>query len=43
MTDGKTIDVYTLTNRNGIQVSITNYAGRVVCILDASPLKRSSW
>jgi aldose 1-epimerase len=33
MTDGQTIDLYTLTNHNGIKVSITNYGGRVVSIL----------
>jgi len=31
-TDGETIDVYTLTDGNGIQVSISNYGGRVVSI-----------
>ena len=33
MTDGQTIDVYTLTNRGGMQVEITNYGGRVVSIV----------
>jgi aldose 1-epimerase len=33
MTDGQTMDLYTLTNHNGMQVSITNYGGRVVSIL----------
>jgi aldose 1-epimerase len=33
MPDGQTIDPYTLTNRNGMQVGITNYGGRVVSIL----------
>src|SRR5713226_258797 len=33
MTDGQVIDLYTLTNHNGVQVGITNYGGRVVSIL----------
>ena len=32
MPDGKTIELYTLTNRRGMQVGITNYGGRVVSI-----------
>ncbi len=32
MKDGQTIDLYTLTNRNGMRVSITNYGGRVVSV-----------
>ncbi len=33
MADGETIDLFTLTNRNGMKVSITNYGARVVSIL----------
>jgi aldose 1-epimerase len=33
MKDGQTIDLYTLTNRNGMRVSITNYGGRVVSVV----------
>jgi aldose 1-epimerase len=33
MIDGRTVDLFTLTNRNGMQVSITNYGGRIVSIL----------
>jgi aldose 1-epimerase len=33
MTDGKTIDLYTLTNRNGMKATITTYGGRVVSLL----------
>ncbi|MGO9271729.1 MAG: aldose epimerase family protein [Terriglobia bacterium] len=32
MSDGQTIDLYTLTNKNGVQVGIINYGGRVVSI-----------
>ena len=32
MSDGQTIDLYTLTNKNGMQVGIINYGGRVVSI-----------
>jgi len=32
MSDGQTIDLYTLTNKNGVQVAIINYGGRVVSI-----------
>jgi len=32
MSDGQTIDFYTLTNKNGVQVGIINYGGRVVSI-----------
>src|SRR5215471_7015463 len=31
--DGKTADVYTLTNKNGMQVTITNYGGAVVSVM----------
>ncbi len=30
MPDGQGVDLYTLTNRHGMQVAITNYGGRVV-------------
>ena len=33
MPDGETIDLYTLTNRSGMQVAITNYGGRVVSLV----------
>jgi len=33
MSDGQTIELYTLTNKNGVQVGITNYGGRIVSIL----------
>src|SRR5439155_3913217 len=33
MKEGKDIDLYTLTNSGGMQVTITNYGGRVVSIL----------
>ena len=33
MPDGQFIDLYTLTNRNGLKVTITNYGGRVVSLL----------
>ncbi len=33
MPDGQVIDLYTLTNRNGMEVTITNYGGRVVSLL----------
>ena len=33
MPDGQAIDLYTLTNRNGMEVTITNYGGRVVSLL----------
>ncbi len=33
MANGQAIDLYTLTNRNGMEVGITNYGGRVVSIL----------
>jgi aldose 1-epimerase len=33
MANGQTTDLYTLTNRNGMEVGITNYGGRVVSIL----------
>jgi len=33
MPDGQTIDLYTLTNRSGMQVAITNYGGRVVSMV----------
>ncbi len=32
MSDGQTIELYTLTNKNGVQVGIINYGGRVVSI-----------
>jgi len=31
--EGQAVDLYALTNRNGIEVRITNYGGRVVSIL----------
>jgi len=31
--DGQAIDLYTLANRNGMKVTITNYGGRVVSLL----------
>ena len=33
MPDGQQIDLYTLTNRNGVEVAITNYGGKVVSLL----------
>ncbi len=33
MSDGQSVELYTLTNRNGMQVAITNYGGRVVKLL----------
>ena len=33
MADGQTIELYTLTNRHGLQVAITNYGGRVVKLI----------
>jgi aldose 1-epimerase len=33
MKDGQTVDLYTLTNRNGMEVSITPYGGRVVSLV----------
>ena len=30
--DGKTVKLYTLTNKNGVKVEITNYGGKVVSI-----------
>jgi aldose 1-epimerase len=32
MADGQTIDLYTLTNKNGMEASIINYGGRVVTL-----------
>jgi aldose 1-epimerase len=32
MSDAQTIDLYTLTNKNGMQVAIINYGGRVMSI-----------
>ncbi len=32
LADGTTVDIYTLRNRNGVQVEITNYGGAVVSI-----------
>lgn len=31
--DGQGVDLYTLTNRNGMEVAITNYGGRVASLL----------
>jgi aldose 1-epimerase len=33
MPDGRVVDLYTLTNRNGMEVAITNYGGIVVSLL----------
>jgi len=33
MADGQTTELYTLTNRKGMQVAITNYGGRVVKLI----------
>ncbi len=33
MPDGQSVELYTLTNRNGMQVAITNYGGKVVKLL----------
>ena len=33
MPDGQAIDLYTLTNRHGMEVTITNYGGRVVSLV----------
>ena len=33
MPNGEKVDLYTLTNHNGVRVKITNYGGRVVSIL----------
>src|SRR5487761_329062 len=33
MPNGQKVDLYTLTNHNGVRVKITNYGGRVVSIL----------
>ncbi len=33
MPDGQAVDLYTLTNKNGVQVAITNYGGIIVSIL----------
>jgi aldose 1-epimerase len=33
MPDGQAIELYTLTNRSGMKVTITNYGGRVVSLL----------
>lgn len=32
MPDGETVNLYTLTNRSGMQVAITNYGGRIVSL-----------
>jgi aldose 1-epimerase len=32
MADGRTVDIYTLTNRNGLEVKITNYGATVVSL-----------
>jgi aldose 1-epimerase len=32
LSDGASVDIYTLTNRNGLQVRITNYGGAVVSL-----------
>ncbi|MDR1437406.1 MAG: galactose mutarotase [Candidatus Symbiothrix sp.] len=31
--DGKPVDLFTLSNKNGLEVSITNYGGKIVSIL----------
>jgi aldose 1-epimerase len=33
MTDGRTIDLYTLTNNHGMRVAVTNYGGIVVSVV----------
>ncbi len=33
MTNGQTVDLYTLSNHNGMTVKITNYGGRIVAII----------
>ncbi|HXJ93521.1 MAG TPA: aldose epimerase family protein [Terriglobia bacterium] len=33
MPDGETVNIYTLTNRSGMQVAITNYGGRIVSLI----------
>lgn len=33
MPDGETVNLYTLTNRSGMKVAITNYGGRIVSII----------
>src|SRR5579863_8527316 len=33
MADGQTIDLFTLTNQDGMKVAVTNYGGRIVSIL----------
>ena len=33
MPDGETVNLYTLTNRSGMRVAITNYGGRIVSII----------
>ena len=33
LVDGKQVDLYTLKNKNGLQMTVTNYGGRVVSIM----------
>ncbi|HNW50624.1 MAG TPA: aldose epimerase family protein [Prolixibacteraceae bacterium] len=39
--DGKTVSLWTLTNKNGMELSVTNYGGKVVSLL--VPDKNGHW